>query len=67
MSLYFHCMDNTASKDKLCCAMALLNSTSVLKTRKHVYLNEMLTDWSKKCGLTQCKQIINQYCIMFVS
>ena len=25
------------------------NSTSVLKTRKLIYLNEMLIDWSKKC------------------
>ena len=30
----------------------------LLKTRKQICLNEMLTDWSKKCGLTQCKQII---------
>ena len=40
--------------------------TSVLKTREHIYLNEMLNDWSKKCWLTQCKQIINQYWLIFV-
>ena len=62
----FHCMESTATKDRLCCAMALMNSTSVLKTREQIYLNEMLNDWSKKCWLTQCKQIINQYWLIFV-
>ena len=43
-------MESTATKDRLCCAMALMNST-ILKTRKQkysIYLNEMLTNWSKK-------------------
>ena len=35
----------------------LMNSTSVLKTKEQIYLNEMLNDWSKKCWLTQCKQL----------
>ena len=45
---------------------AQMNNTSVLKTREQVYLNEMLTDWSKKCWFTQCKHIIKQYGIIFV-
>ena len=41
-------METTATKDRLCCAMALMNSTNVLKTREQIYLNEMLNDWPKK-------------------
>ena len=46
-------MESTAAKDRLCCAMALMNSTSVLKKRKQMYLYEMLIDWSKKVWINQ--------------
>ena len=53
-------MESTATKDRLCCAMALMKNTCVLETRKQLYLNEMLIK------VTVCNQGVTIFkCIFY--